>query len=115
MKRSNFTAARESKRLRSNYRVFDDDDLAWIQSVINLRKCGMSIAQIREYIDLCQQGQTTVDQRIVLLQDLKHNMLSQIEKLEDSVDYVDYWLQFFENVQAGKTPYYSNMSKKDNI
>lgn len=102
----------DNKRLHSNYRIFDDDDLAWIKSVINLRKCGMSIAQIRDYIQLCEDGQKTIDQRVMLLEDLKTNMNAQIKKLEDSIAYVDHWLNFFEDVQSGKTPYYSHLSKK---
>ena len=44
------------KRNRNNYRVFDDKDIAWIKSLSCLKKCGMSIAEMKEYVELCLQG-----------------------------------------------------------
>ena len=35
------------KRNRNNYRVFDDKDIAWIKSLSCLKKCGMSIAEMK--------------------------------------------------------------------
>lgn len=36
------------KRDSRNYRVFDEHDITWIQSLNCLKKCGMSIAEIKE-------------------------------------------------------------------
>ena len=37
------------KRDSRNYRVFDDHDIKWIQSLGCLRNCGLSIAEMKEY------------------------------------------------------------------
>ena len=37
------------KRNRQNYRVFDDRDIAWIKSLSHLKKCDMSIAEMKVY------------------------------------------------------------------
>ena len=35
------------KRDKNNRRVFDDRDIAWISSLICLKKCGMSIQEMK--------------------------------------------------------------------
>ena len=37
------------KRDRRNYRVFDEHDIKWIQSLNCLKSCGMSIAEMKQY------------------------------------------------------------------
>lgn len=35
------------KRDKNNYRIFDDKDIAWINSLSCLKNCGMSITEMR--------------------------------------------------------------------
>lgn len=35
-----------------NYRLFSDDNINWIKSLICIRKCGMGIKELKEYNDL---------------------------------------------------------------
>lgn len=51
------------KRDRNNRRVFDERDVAWIGSLTCLKKCGMSIQEMKEYLALCLQGEATIPQR----------------------------------------------------
>ena len=44
------------KRDSRNYRVFDDHDIKWIQSLGCLRNCGLSIAEMKEYLHLCLEA-----------------------------------------------------------
>ena len=39
------------KRDKNNRRIFDERDIAWINSLNCLKNCGMSIAEMKEYID----------------------------------------------------------------
>lgn len=48
------------KRDKNNRRVFDDRDIAWISSLICLKKCGMSIQEMKEYLSLCLMGESTI-------------------------------------------------------
>ena len=45
------------KRDKNNRRVFDERDVGWINSLTCLKKCGMSIQEMKEYLDLCLQGE----------------------------------------------------------
>ena len=44
------------KRSENNYRVFDERDVAWIESLSCLKRCGMGIAEMKEYVGLCLEG-----------------------------------------------------------
>lgn len=44
------------KRDKNNYRVFNDKDIAWINSLSCLKNCGMGILEMKEYLDLCLKG-----------------------------------------------------------
>lgn len=55
------------KRDKNNRRVFDEKDLKWIKDLVCLKKCGMSIQEMKEYLDLCLQGESTIQQRKQML------------------------------------------------
>lgn len=38
------------KRDKNNRRVFDERDVAWISSLTRLKKCGMSIQEMKDYL-----------------------------------------------------------------
>ena len=44
------------KRDKNNRRVFDERDVAWINSLTCLKKCGMSIQEMKDYLALCLLG-----------------------------------------------------------
>ena len=49
-------------------RMFQDADLEWLKVIGCLKKAGMSIKNIRVYIELAMQGDETIDQRLELFQ-----------------------------------------------
>ena len=55
------------KRDNNNYRIFDENDVAWIKSLICLKNCGMSIQEMKEYLDFCLDGPSTIPQRKIIL------------------------------------------------
>lgn len=97
------------KRDKNNYRIFDDRDVAWISGLECLRNCGMSIREMKEYMVLCQQGQSSIPERKVILEQKRAALLTQMEKLQEAVDYIDQKQQFYNDVLDGKTKYYSNL------
>lgn len=48
------------KRDNNNRRIFDERDIKWIKDLICLKKCGMSIQEMKEYMGLCMQGESTI-------------------------------------------------------
>ena len=97
------------KRDRRNYRVFDEHDIEWIQSLNCLKSCGMSIAEMKQYLALCMEGEGTIPERKVILAEKKETLLQSITELQKAVAYIDWKQRFYDDVLSGKTAYYSNL------
>lgn len=97
------------KRDKNNRRVFDERDLKWIKDLVCLKKCGMSIQEMKEYLDLCLQGQSTIRQRKKMLDKKRNALLDSIKELEGCIDYIDWKQNFYDEVLTGKRPYVSNL------
>ena len=97
------------KRDRRNYRVFDEHDIKWIQSLNCLKSCGMSIAEMKQYLALCMEGEGTIPERKVILAEKKETLLQSITELQKAVAYIDWKQRFYDDVLSGKTADYSNL------
>ena len=97
------------KRDRRNYRVFDEHDIKWIQSLNCLKNCGMSIAEMKEYLSLCLKGESSIPKRKAILAAKREALLRSIARLQDAVAYIDWKQGFYDDVLSGKTEYYSNL------
>lgn len=76
-------------RNASGYRDFDQEDEKWIHWTNCMRKAGVSIERIVEYIDLFKQGKQTIPARKVLLKeqlDIIAIHLAEMQKMYDTLD-----------------------------
>lgn len=97
------------KRDKNNRRVFDERDVNWIKSLTCLKKCDMSIQEMKEYLDLCLQGESTIVQRKEMLRVKQKALRDSIRELKESVAYIDWKQNFYDEVLAGKRPYISDL------
>ena len=97
------------KRDKNNRRIFDERDIAWINSLNCLKKCGMSISEMKEYIELCLIGESTIPKRKVILDNKRKSLVEQLKQVQDCIDYIDWKQGFYDDVLSGKTKYYSNL------
>ncbi len=97
------------KRDKNNYRVFSDKDIEWIKSLSCLKNCGMSIIEMKEYLDLCLKGEKTIPERQVILEGKLRELEHKIQEIEESIHYIHWKQNFYEEVLSGKTKYYSNL------
>ncbi|MDU4476008.1 MerR family transcriptional regulator [Clostridium sp.] len=97
------------KRDKNNRRIFDERDLAWIKDLSCLKKCSMSIADMKEYLSLCLEGKSSIPSRQEMLKIKKESLLSQIEEITASVNYIDWKQNFYKDVLSGKIEYISNL------
>ncbi|MDO4327149.1 MAG: MerR family transcriptional regulator [bacterium] len=101
------------KRDNNNRRIFDEKDVKWIKDLTCLKKCGMSILEMKEYLELCLQGESTIMQRKEMLAKKREALLSSIKELEDSVAYIDWKQNFYDEVLSGARPYVSNLIRTE--
>ena len=102
------------KRNKSNYRVFDENDINWIKSLSCLKNCGMSIVEMKEYLDLCLKGQSTIPERKVILDAKLRELEHKKQEIQDSIDYIHWKHQFYDDVLSGKKKYFSYLIPTEN-
>lgn len=101
------------RRDKNNYRIFDDRDIEWIKGLSCLKKCGMSIQEMKDYLALCLEGEETIPERKIILEKKREALLKNIAELNASVAYIDWKQGFYDDVLSGKTQYYSNLIKEE--
>ena len=101
------------KRDKNNYRVFDDNNIAWITSLSCLKKCGMSITEMKEYLALCLKGESTIPERQEILKVNKKSLIESQNEIQDSIDYINWKQDFYNDVLSGKIKYKSNLINLD--
>ena len=101
------------KRDENNRRIFDEKDVKWIKDLTCLKKCGMSILEMKEYLELCLQGESTIMQRKEMLAKKREALLGSIKELENSVAYIDWKQNFYDEVLSGARPYVSNLIRTE--
>jgi len=97
------------ERDKNNYRNFDERNLNWLKSLQCLKRCGMSIKDMKKYMRLCLQGASTIDERKAILAVQKEILLGQINEIQKSVAYIDEKQEYFDGVLSGTIQYTSNL------
>ena len=97
------------KRDKNNRRIFDEHGVKWIKDLSCLKRCSFSIQKMKDYLDLCLEGESTVKIRKEFLVRKRENLENTIQELEENIDYIDWKQNFYDAVLSGKKPYASNL------
>ena len=97
------------KRDGGNRRVFDERDLAWLEGLGCLRRCGLSIREMQHYVQLCLQGEASIPERKIILAERRQALVEEMARLQSAVEYLDRKQEFYDEVLAGHMPYVSNL------
>lgn len=68
-------------RAENGYRVFTEEDFAWLDTIACLKGTGMELKDIRTFIRWCMQGDSTLQNRLDLILARKREVESQISQL----------------------------------
>ena len=92
------------ERSSGGIRMFHDSDFEWLQVIGCMKKAGMSIRDIRQYVEMALQGDDTIALRLAMFQRQKQVLLAQMEQLQHTIDMVEYKCWFYETAkEAGTT------------
>ncbi len=101
------------KRDKNNRRVFDERDVEWIRGLGCLKRCGMSIDEMREYLQLCLEGEKSIPARKEMLAEKRERLVAKLAEVQASIDYIDWKQGFYDGVLSGRAEYYSNLLPGD--
>lgn len=91
------------ERSPGGIRMFRDADLEWLQVISCMKKAGMSIRDIRRYIQLAMQGNDTIDTRLQMFTHQREVLEQQIAELQHTLETVEYKCWFYEAAKAAGT------------
>ena len=84
------------ERLPGGIRMFQDTDLEWLQITGCMKKAGMSIRDIRQYIELALRGDDTIDTRLKMFTHQRDVLLAQMEEMRHTLETVEYKCWYYE-------------------
>ena len=83
------------KRSKSGIRYYSDADLEWIGLVCCLKNTGMSIKQIRGFVELSLQGPETLKARCDMLNIHKKEVEAHIKEMNKHLEKVTHKIDYF--------------------
>lgn len=84
-------------------RAFKDNDLNFLEVIECMKKCGMTIGEIRHFIDLCMEGDNTLHARYDLLKQEEKKVVNQIKVLKDQLDFLHYKMWYYKTSVEANT------------
>ena len=83
------------ERSKGGIRHYSDEDLEWLGLVCCLKNTGMSIKQIRDFVDLSLQGPETLKNRCDMLNAHKQEVEEHISRMNQHLDLVKFKIEYF--------------------
>ena len=102
------------ERSSSGIRIFRDSDRKWLRIIGCMKKAGMPLKDIRQYIELALQGDDTIETRQRMFTHQRDVLRAQMEELQQTLETVEYKCWFYEIAQAaGRIDAPQQMADKD--
>jgi len=83
------------KRTQGGIRHYTDRDLEWLGLICCLKSTGMSIRQIREFVNLSQRGPETLQKRCEMLKTHREDVVAKISEMQRHLDLVTHKIDYF--------------------
>lgn len=87
------------ERSRGGVRKFSERELELLRVIECLKKTGMPLKDIKDFIYMTQQGDATIDRRLRLFEKQKEAVNRQIKELEDTLDIIDYKCWYYKTAR----------------
>lgn len=98
------------ERTDGGIRVFKEKDFDCLFIIDCLKKSGLSIKDIKSYINMVFKGDETIDERLALFQKQRKKVIKQIDELNQTLAILDYKCWYYKKAkEAGTTDVPQNM------
>lgn len=101
-------------RSENGIREFTEEDLNTIHLVNCIKGAGASIKEIKYYMDLCQIGDATLNERLDFFLVKKQNVLKQIQELQKVMSTIDHKIDYYQVAIKLGTEEVHRLKKKEN-
>ncbi|GBG96716.1 MerR family transcriptional regulator [Lactococcus termiticola] len=87
------------QRNQSNYRSFSEQDLSWLEFIQKAKATGMSLDKILEYSHLREQGDSTIEARLLLLDEQEGLLQAKIQELQGHIAFIQNKKKSYQDYQ----------------
>ena len=84
-------------------RVFKESDFGWLRILNCLKNTGMPLKEIRRYMELCGQGDESLEARQEIILRQKKAIEEQIAFLQENLRQIEYKAWYYETAIAAGT------------
>ena len=91
------------ERSESGIRVFKDEDYEWLRIIDCLKKTGMPLKDIKNFILMAIEGDDTIDQRLDLVKKQQKLMQEKIAEFQEMLDTLNFKCWYYETAKKAGT------------
>ncbi|GEO78090.1 transcription regulator [Companilactobacillus mindensis DSM 14500] len=84
-------------------REFTENDMDFIELITCLKETGMSLKEIREFVNMSMEGNDTLEQRLEMFKKQRDEVLEQIRQSQKYLEKLSHKVQYFEMACAQGT------------
>ena len=85
---------------KSGIRDFSDNDLQRLEFVVCMRRAKVPINVLKEYLDLFDSGEDTIDARCELLKQQKKILKKQVSEINEAIKLLDYKIKLYNKMDT---------------
>lgn len=100
-------------RTKSGIRDYTEEDCRWIEFIKCMRSAGLSIEVLIEYVQLVQQGDSTIEARKELLIEQRDQLIRKIEEMQKTLERLNYKISVYEQKILEREKELGNMNNKE--
>lgn len=83
-------------------RVFKEEDFQWLDIITCMKNSGLPIKDIKRYMDLCEEGDSTMKERLGIFFERKEDVQKQIDELNTVMETINHKIWYYETaIEAG--------------
>ena len=83
-------------RTKSGIRNYNEESCGWIQLMICMRKAGVQIEALIEYVALFQKGAATLNARKAILIEQREQLMERMEQMQQSLERLNDKIDHYE-------------------
>ena len=76
--------------------MFTDKDYEWLKVIECLKKSGLSIKEIKAFIDMIKRGDASLTERLELFRSRKDAVKKQIEDMQQTLELLEFKCWYYE-------------------
>ena len=83
-------------RTKSGIRNYDEESCGWIELMICMRKAGVQIEALIEYVTLFKEGDKTLKAREAILIEQRDKQLEKMKEIQASLDRLNHKIELYQ-------------------